>query len=51
MALAQINQTGGVLGQSIEPVIEDGANDWGARNLVSCQHFTPFGGLSPLGSA
>jgi urea transport system substrate-binding protein len=27
MAIAEINQTGGVLGQSIEPVIEDGASD------------------------
>jgi urea transport system substrate-binding protein len=27
MALAEINKTGGVLGQSIEPVIEDGASD------------------------
>jgi urea ABC transporter urea binding protein len=39
MAIAQINQTGGVLGQSIEPVIEDGASDPAlfeakARNLI-----------------
>jgi urea ABC transporter urea binding protein len=27
MAIAEINQTGGVLGQPIEPVIEDGASD------------------------
>jgi urea ABC transporter urea binding protein len=27
MAIAEINQTGGILGQAIEPIIEDGASD------------------------
>ncbi|MBD2016821.1 urea ABC transporter substrate-binding protein [Microcoleus sp. FACHB-53] len=50
MAIAEINQTGGVLGQDIEPVIEDAASDSNlfaakARKLIqSDQVATIFGG-------
>jgi len=50
MAIAQINQAGGVLGKSIEPVIEDGASDpmnfaLKARSLIEQdQVATIFGG-------
>lgn len=50
MAIAEINQTGGVLGQDIEPVIEDAASDSNlfaakARKLIQCDRVaTLFGG-------
>jgi urea ABC transporter urea binding protein len=50
MAIAEINQTGGVLGQDIEPVVEDAASDSNlfaakARKLIqSDQVATIFGG-------
>ncbi|AFZ20554.1 PAS domain S-box/urea ABC transporter, urea binding protein [Allocoleopsis franciscana PCC 7113] len=50
MAIAEINQTGGVLGQDIEPVIEDAASDSNlfavkARKLIQCDRVaTIFGG-------
>jgi urea ABC transporter urea binding protein len=49
MAIAEINQTGGVLGQDIEPVIEDAASDSNlfaakARKLIQCDRVaTLFG--------
>lgn len=50
MAIAEINQTGGVLGQDIEPVIKDAASDSNlfaatARKLIQCDRVaTLFGG-------
>jgi urea transport system substrate-binding protein len=50
MAIDEINETGGVLGKQIKPIIEDGASDWPtfaekARKLLQQDHVaTVFGG-------
>lgn len=50
MAIAEINQTGGILGQHIEPVIADGASnpiefERQAKKLIECDQInTLFGG-------
>ncbi len=38
MAIEEINESGGLLGKKIEPVIEDGASDWPtfAEKAKSC---------------
>ncbi len=55
LAIAEINQTGGVLGRVIEPIIADGASECveferQARKLVECQQINTLfgGGLLPL---
>mgnify|MGYP005848467253 CR=1 FL=1 len=45
MAIAEINQAGGVLGQLLEPILEDGASDPAifeakARKLIQCDRVT-----------
>jgi len=50
LAIREINESGGVLGKTIEPIVEDGASDWPtfaekARKLISSDRVaTVFGG-------
>ncbi|MCA1994785.1 MAG: urea ABC transporter substrate-binding protein, partial [Coleofasciculus sp. S288] len=49
MAIAEINQAGGVLGQLLEPILEDGASDptmfeAKARKLIQCDRVTTIFG-------
>ena len=55
MAIAEINQAGGVLGQQIEPIVADGASDLGqfeqqARNLIQSQQVATVFGCWTSGS-